>query len=232
MIGILYRDRDIAVVVKPVGALSERDGNKISVPLLIEEATGEKDIRSVHRLDKNVGGVMVYALNAKAASELTGEVKNGGVVKEYLAVVKGVPDPEAGEMTDLLYHDPAKNKTYVVKRERRGVRDAKLAYQTLEGKNGLSLVRVRLYTGRTHQIRVQFASRCLPLVGDGRYGDRGGGDKPMLFSFRLTFSHPITGKRLTFTALPDFSDAGFGKDTIAGISETAASEGGEKVNTK
>ena len=209
---LLYRDRDIAVVVKPVGALSERDGNKVSVPLLIEEKTGEKDIRSVHRLDKNVGGVMVYALNARAASKLTEDVKNGRVVKEYAAAVKGVPDPAEGEMTDLLYHDPAKNKTFVVKRERRGVRDARLAYRTLCVKNGLSLVRVRLYTGRTHQIRVQFASRSLPLVGDGRYGDRGGGDKPALFSFRLSFSHPVSGKPLSFTALPDFSELGFGTE--------------------
>ena len=212
MIEILYRDRDIAVVVKPVGALSERDGNKVSVPLLLEEATGEKDIRSVHRLDKNVGGVMVWALNARAASKLTEDVKNGKVVKEYAAVVKGVPEPEEGEMLDLLYHDPSKNKTFVVKRERRGVRDAKLAYRTVCVKDGLSLVRVRLFTGRTHQIRVQFASRSLPLVGDGRYGDRGGGDKPLLFSFRLSFEHPVTGKPLSFTALPDFSEAGFGRE--------------------
>ena len=213
MIEILYRDRDIAVVVKPVGALSERDGNKVSVPLLLEEALGGKpDIRSVHRLDKNVGGVMVWALSARAASKLTEDVKNGKVVKEYAAVVKGVPDPAEGEMLDLLYHDPSKNKTFVVKRERRGVRDAKLTYRVVGVKDGLSLVRVRLYTGRTHQIRVQFASRSLPLVGDGRYGDRGGGDKPMLFSFRLSFEHPVSGKPLSFTALPDFSEVGFGRE--------------------
>ncbi len=218
---ILYRDRDIAVVVKPVGALSERDGNKVSVPLLLEEALGGKpDIRSVHRLDKNVGGVMVWALSARAATKLTEDVKNGKVVKEYAAVVKGVPDPEEGEMLDLLYHDPSKNKTFVVKRERRGVRDAKLAYRVVCVKDGLSLVRVRLFTGRTHQIRVQFASRSLPLVGDGRYGDRGGGDKPMLFSFRLSFDHPVSGKSLSFTALPDFSEAGFDReDTEKIVSE-------------
>lgn len=218
---ILYRDRDIAVVVKPVGALSERDGSKVSVPLLLEEALGGKpDIRSVHRLDKNVGGVMVWALSARAASKLTEDVKNGKVVKEYAAVVKGVPEPPEGEMLDLLYHDPSKNKTFVVRRERRGVRDAKLAYRVVCVKDGLSLVRVRLFTGRTHQIRVQFASRSLPLVGDGRYGDRGGGDKPMLFSFRLSFEHPVSGKPLSFTALPDFSETGFDReDTEKIVSE-------------
>lgn len=209
---ILYSDKDIAVVVKPVGALSEESGNKTSVPLLIKEALGVKDVFSVHRLDKNVGGVMVYALSSRASSALIRDVAERKIIKEYACLIYGAPENPSGEMTDLLFHDSTKNKTYIAKSMRKGVRDARLEYKTIAVKDGISLMKIRLHTGRTHQIRVQFASRALPLIGDGRYGSRDNQDKPCLFSYHLSFRHPVSRKMLNFVKIPDFSALGFSED--------------------
>ena len=152
---ILYSDKNIVVIVKPVGLDSEHD-----VPA---QLGGE--IYPIHRLDKNVGGVMVYAKTKSAAATLSKAVQDGAMVKEYIAMVHGTP-PEQGDWTDLLFKDSAKNKVFVVKKERKGVKKARLEFHRLsEGET--SLVHIRLYTGRSHQIRVQFASRGFPLVGDG-----------------------------------------------------------------
>ena len=126
--------------------------------------------------------------------------EEGGMDKRYLAVCCGEA-PEAGELRDLLYHDAAKNKSYVVTRQRRGVREAALRFETLDRREGRSLVRVELLTGRSHQIRVQFASRKLPLLGDRRYG---GDPAPALalWSEALRFSHPESGEKLAFSAPP------------------------------
>lgn len=202
MLDIIYKDRDIAVCIKPVGYLSEEDGNKKSMPKAIKEALGVKDVFTVHRLDKNVSGVMVFALNSRAASGLARQIQEKTVKKEYLAVVNGVPKEEKGSMFDLLFRDASKNKTYVVDRERKGVRDASLDYELLSTEDARSLVRVDLHTGRTHQIRVQFASRGMSLVGDGRYGSGDGKDEPALFSYKLSFFHPINKKKMTFTSFP------------------------------
>ena len=209
MLDIIYRDRDVVVCIKPVGYLSEEDGNKRSMPKALKEELGVSEIFTVHRLDKNVSGVMVFALNSKSASSLARQIQEKTAKKEYLAVVKGVPVEPSGNMFDLLFRDAAKNKTYVVERERKGVRDASLDYELLATKEGVSLVRIDLHTGRTHQIRVQFASRSMPLVGDGRYGSRDGKDEPALFSFKISFDHPKTKKRMTFKALP-VDGIGFG----------------------
>lgn len=206
---LLYADSDLAVVVKPVGALSE-DGGKGSVPALLREALGNPDayVGTVHRLDKNVGGVMVYSLSPSMTGALSAALQAEGAGKEYLAVLRGVPSEGEGVLVDLLYHDRGKNKTYVVRRKRNGVKEARLSYRTLKtvtvGEETRTLIAVRLMTGRTHQIRVQFASRGRPLVGDARYG--GGKGEPMLFSYRLTFCHPRTGKPLAFEALPNGED--------------------------
>lgn len=211
---IVYADRDLAVVLKPIGALSEDSGKgsapdtaSVSVPALLREAQGKPDayIGTVHRLDKNVGGLMVYSLDPKMTGKLSAALQEEGAGKEYLAVLRGVPPEREGILCDLLYHDRGKNKTYVVGRKRNGVKEARLSYR-VENTVALedevrTLVSVRLMTGRTHQIRVQFASRSLPLVGDARYG--GGKGDPMLFSHRLTFTHPRTGKPLTFEATPE-----------------------------
>ena len=209
MLDILYRDRDVVVCIKPIGYLSEEDGNKRSMPKSLKEELGISEIFTVHRLDKNVSGVMVFALNSKAASSLARQIQEKTAKKEYLAVVKGIPSEPSGNMFDLLFRDAAKNKTYVVDRERKGVRDASLDYEVIASKDGASLVRIDLHTGRTHQIRVQFASRSMPLLGDGRYGSRDGSDEPALFSFKLSFDHPKTKKRMTFKALPAENAKGF-----------------------
>ncbi|MBQ8911511.1 MAG: RluA family pseudouridine synthase [Clostridia bacterium] len=191
---ILYETKKLIVFIKPAGMLSEEDGNKRSVPRALKEylaGKGEKDpkIFTVHRLDRDVSGVMVVAKNAATASVLSKAVTDRTIEKEYLAVVKGVPEKEEAVLKDLLFRDAAKGKTYVTDRMRKGVREASLAYKLLETTEHegqtLSLVRIRLHTGRTHQIRVQFASRKLPLCGDGRYGSSDGGTRPALFSARL-----------------------------------------------
>jgi 23S rRNA pseudouridine1911/1915/1917 synthase len=161
---ILYEDRDIAVVVKPVGLDSEKD-----VPNALQQELGGS-FYTVHRLDLNVGGVMVYARNQKAAGELSRQIQSGTFQKEYVALVHGTPE-ESGDWTDLLFKDSRKNKVFVVKKERSGVKKARLTYRRLTD-SGQSLVRIRLYTGRSHQIRVQFASRGFPLVGDHKYGSK------------------------------------------------------------
>lgn len=189
---ILYSDNDIAVCVKPVGLDSESE-----VPAALAETLGGTFF-TLHRLDKNVGGVMVYARNKSAAAALSKAIQDGAMVKEYVAQVHGEP-PESGDWTDLLWKDSSKNKVFVVKRERKGVKKARLEYQRI----GEGLVHVRLYTGRSHQIRVQFASRGFPLLGDHKYGARDGHAAPRLFSCRITF--PYRGKVHCYEALPDWA---------------------------
>ena len=189
---ILYADRDIAVCIKPVGMDSEKD-----VPAaLIQQLGGE--IFTLHRLDQNVGGVMVYARSKAAAAALSKAIQDGSMVKEYVAKVHGAP-PETGDWEDLLWKDSAKNKVFVVKRERKGVKKARLEFRTLR-QGETSLVRIRLHTGRSHQIRVQFSSRGFPLVGDHKYGARDEASAPYLFSCKLTF--PLHGKLLSFEQMP------------------------------
>ena len=192
---ILYSDKHIAVIVKPVGMDSEHD-----VPAVLNEQPGG-EVFPIHRLDKNVGGVMVYARTKQAAAALSRAVQEGTMVKEYVAMVHGNP-PESGDWTDLLFKDSSKNKVFVVKKERKGVKKARLEFQTLSAGED-SLVRIRLHTGRSHQIRVQFSSRGFPLVGDHKYGARDGKKEPMLFSCCITF--PWQGETKRFEALPDWT---------------------------
>lgn len=192
---ILYSDRDMAVCVKPVGLDSEQE-----VPAALKEILGG-ELFPIHRLDKNVGGVMVYARTKQAAAELSRAVQAGSMVKEYVALVHGTP-PETGDWEDLLWKDSGKNKVFVVKRLRGGVKKARLEYRVLSA-GECSLVRIRLHTGRSHQIRVQFSSRGFPLVGDHKYGARDSSPAPMLFSCRITF--PWRGQTKDFEALPDWA---------------------------
>lgn len=171
MIEVLYSDAHMVVCLKPAGVLSQ-DGGADSMPQLLKEQLKVRQVYPIHRLDKAVGGVMVYALTQTAAAALSRAVQERTLQKTYLAVLHGMPDREEDALEDLLFHDKTKNKTYVVNRLRKGVKPAKLSYRVLEQAQGDTLVRVFLYTGRTHQIRVQFASRKLPLVGDRRYGGK------------------------------------------------------------
>ena len=194
---ILYSDKDLAVCIKPVGVDAEHQ-----LPQLLKETLGG-EIFTLHRLDLNVGGVMVYARTKSAAAALSRAIQDGTMVKEYVAMVHGTP-PDTGDWEDLLWKDPKKNKVFVVKRMRGGVKKARLEFQRLNTGEDTSLVRIRLHTGRSHQIRVQFSSRGFPLVGDHKYGSRAEATAPMLFSFRITF--PYKGKTCSYQALPAWAD--------------------------
>ena len=188
---VLYTDRDLYVIVKPVGMDSEHE-----VPAALEG-----QVFPIHRLDLNVGGVMVYARTKQAAAALSKAVQEGAMVKEYVAMVHGTP-PESGDWEDFLFKDSRKNKVFAVKKERKGVKYARLEFQRLSAGDP-SLVHIRLHTGRSHQIRVQFSSRGFPLVGDHKYGARDEHTAPLLHSCRITF--PFTGKTHTFEHIPDWA---------------------------
>ncbi len=197
-IPILYCDDSLAVCLKPAGVDSEGAG----MPMLLAGKLGQPGVFCVHRLDKSVSGVMVYALTRECAAALSRLMGAGQFQKEYLAVAHGAIPETEGTLRDLLFHDRAKNKSYVVKRQRSGVKEALLDYRVLGCAEGLSLLRVRLHTGRTHQIRVQFASRCHPLAGDVKYGSPLRDCPIALFSHALAFPHPGTGQALSFSASP------------------------------
>ena len=197
---ILYKDKSLAVAVKPAGVLSESSG----MPELLRDSLGGR-FYCVHRLDAGVGGVMVYARTGQAAAKLSDAMARKNFTKEYLAVIQGRPGQDRGLLRDLLFHDKSRNKTYVVDRMRRGVKEAELEYTLLESKGELSLLRIRLHTGRSHQIRVQFASRAMPLLGDARYGSRYRDCGIALWSERLCFPHPFEEKTLDFRQAPPAS---------------------------
>ena len=192
---LLYTDKHIVVCLKPVGLDSEME-----VPAALREQLGG-EIFPIHRLDKNVAGVMVYARTKQAAAALSKAVQEGTMVKEYVAMVHGTP-PEQGDWEDLLWKDSKKNKVFVVKRQRAGVKKARLEFQRLTA-GEQSLVRIRLHTGRSHQIRVQFSSRGFPLVGDHKYGSRDEKTEPMLFSCRITFPYGRESK--VFEKFPEWA---------------------------
>ena len=194
---ILYEDRELLVCEKPAGLISEEGG----LPALLRAELSLPELYCVHRLDRETGGLMVYAKTRRAAAGLSAAIAAGELKKEYLAVVQGQPEP-GGELRDLLYRDAAKNKSYVVKRMRKGVREARLSYRLLDTREDLSLLRIYLETGRSHQIRVQFASRGFPLAGDRKYGSDVRDWGLALWSASLTFPHPVSREMLRFTLLP------------------------------
>lgn len=189
---ILLKTKSVIACVKPSGLVSEA-AERDSLPCILAEmqrSCGENDaIYTVHRLDRAVGGVIVYARDAKTAADLTAQIGNKSFQKHYLAVLDGFPEEMDGRLVDLLYHDKSKNKTYVVKKERRGVREAILEYRVLKvsEEQRKALVFVKLITGRTHQIRAQFSSRKLPLCGDRRYGSAERGCDIALWSSAVDF---------------------------------------------
>ncbi len=208
-LNFLYTDDEIFVVEKPVGALSEEgDAGESLASALKEQNNGYVGV--VHRLDRGVGGVMVYARTKAAAARLSAAVQEHTLKKVYFAVVHGVPTEPRARLTDLLYHDRARNKTFTVSRPRGGVKEAILDYEIIKTWDdaplgSLSLVKIELQTGRTHQIRVQFASRGLPLVGDNKYGARDRSEI-RLFCHALTFPHPKTGKEMHFSLTPEWAN--------------------------
>ena len=196
MINVLYKDKFIIICEKPVNILSEQQTNtKRTMPDILKKMSGAYKVDTIHRLDKMVGGTMVYSISSKATSVLSKMVRDHKIVKEYLAVVTGKPEEQSGEMCDILFKDSKQGKSFVIKSMRKGAKDAKLEYETIATKdnNGteVSLVKVRLHTGRTHQIRVQFSHRKMPLLGDGKYGSHDNGCFIALWSNHLKFDHPI-----------------------------------------
>ena len=199
---LIYQDKDIVVCVKPARVLSTDEPG--GVPELVREALGDSkaDVRTVHRLDRVVSGLMVLARSAAAASELSRQIRDGEFEKEYLAVLHGAPEYDVGRLWDLLARDKARRMTMAVTQEGKGVQPASLGYTVLRRKDGLSRVRIKLETGRTHQIRVQFASRGWLLAGDRKYGTEDGFERIALWSHRIAFTHPETGEAVEFSALP------------------------------
>lgn len=197
----LYQDAHILLCIKPPRVLSTDEPG--GLPELVRETLGDPkaDVRTVHRLDRVVSGIMVLARSAQAASELSRQIREGQFHKSYLAVVHGQPEPK-GTYVDLLLRDKRERKTYVVSEMARGVQEAILDYEVVGHQDGLSKVAILLRTGRTHQIRAQFSSRDLPLVGDRKYSLNEDGCEIALWSHRVAFLHPVTGERMEFSAEP------------------------------
>ena len=203
---ILYQDTDILVCVKPPRVLSTDEPG--GLPDLVRQALGDPkaDVRTVHRLDRVVSGLMVLARNPAAASELSRQIREGAFQKEYLAVVHGGPSAPEGTFRDLLGRDKARRMTFVAKEPGKGIQEAVLDYKVLAAEADRAKVLVRLHTGRTHQIRVQFASRGMPLYGERKYSERNDPCEIALWSYRLGFAHPSTGEPMEFTKEPPESD--------------------------
>lgn len=199
---ILYQDDAIVVCVKPARILSTDEPG--GMPDLVREALGDPkaDVRTVHRLDRVVSGLMVLARNAEAASKLSEQIRQQSFQKEYLAVIHGHPEEDSGTLRDLLLRDKRERKTYIVLNPGKGVQEAILTYQVQAKTEDLTRVRIQLQTGRTHQIRAQFSGRDLPLVGDRKYSLLEDDCEIALWSYRLAFAHPQTGEQMEFVLEP------------------------------
>ena len=204
MVKILYSDEDIIICEKEPGMLSEDADRPESLPRLLKQQLGHA-VYPLHRLDKPVGGAIMYAASKKAAAEFSRLVSENKIKKTYLTVLDGCPNENSGELHDLLFKDSRKNKTYVVKRMRKGIKEAALLYAVISSSACRSLVRVELITGRSHQIRAQFASRKTPVTGDGKYGSRDNRCQTALWSHSLEFQHPFTGQNITAVSEPPYT---------------------------
>ena len=199
---IIYQDKDIIVCVKPPRVLSTDEPG--GLPDLIRQELGDPNanVRTVHRLDRTVSGLMVLARRSKAASELSRQIREGEFHKEYLAVIHGTPEEDAAELQDLLLRNKQERKTYLVTESGKDVQEARLSYQVLNRAQDLTRVHIQLHTGRTHQIRAQFSGRGWPLVGDRKYGIPDEAEEIALWSYRLAFHHPYSGKPMEFILEP------------------------------
>ena len=197
----IYLDNDIAVCVKPARVLSTDEPG--GMPQLVREALGDEkaDVRTVHRLDRVVSGLMVLARNSESASILGRQIQDGVFRKQYLAVAHGAV-PDSGTMTDLLIRDKARRMTFVTEKPQKGAQEAILNYETFGREENMSLVRIELVTGRTHQIRCQFASRGFPLLGERKYSSLEDACEIALLSHALHFLHPKSGEALDFVLPP------------------------------
>lgn len=199
---IIYQDADVLVCIKPPRVLSTDESG--GLPELLRQQLGQpqKDLRTVHRLDRVVSGLMVLACNASAASELSRQVREGSFEKVYYAVLHGCPELPKGDLRDLLGRDKARKMTFVANEPGKGIQEALLSYEVQAANPQMSRVKIRLHTGRTHQIRVQFASRGMPLYGERKYSERNDPCEIALFSGMIGFNHPRTGERMEFRQEP------------------------------
>lgn len=199
---LIYQDRSLCVAVKPAGVLSTDEPG--GMPELVREMLDDPEacVRTVHRLDRVVSGLMVLARMPEAASELSRQIREQTFHKSYLAVLHGAPEADQGTLRDLLLRDKRERKTYVVTESGKGVQEAILDYQVLRRSGEMTLVQIWLKTGRTHQIRAQFSSRGLPLVGDRKYSTLEDGCNIALWSYQLSFAHPESGKPMKFRCPP------------------------------
>lgn len=199
---LIYTDDQIVVAIKPARVLSTDEPG--GMPELVRQALSDPnaDIRTVHRLDRVVSGLMVLARSPQAATDLSAQIRQGTFQKEYLAVVHGCPEAQQGTLEDLLIRDKARKMTFVTDTPGKDARSAVLHYQVLDRSAGLSLVKIQLVTGRTHQIRVQFASRGWPLVGERKYAVQDDPCEIALWSYCIGFSHPATGENMRFCQNP------------------------------
>ncbi len=214
---IIYEDKDTVIVEKPVGLPCEAKSGETVCTVLCEQCGFP--VYLIHRLDKEVGGVIVFAKNKKAAAYYSNELQNGVFIKEYLAVTDGIPEEPEGVLKDLLFKDSGKMRSYVVKRMRKGVKEASLEYKVLEVSQGKALLKIKLHTGRTHQIRVQFSSRRLPLCGDRKYGSHDEEARiPSLRAAKLTL-RLFGGEVRSFYSLPESEKYPWALFTLLGVKE-------------
>ena len=196
---VLYKDNDILVIVKPAGILSERAEDKAGKS--VADMFPDLQLFTVHRLDRETAGIMVYSLSKSSAAALSEQIRGGEFMKKYYAVLRGRPEADSGTLEDWLKRDARRNISRVCEEKEDGAKKALLEYEIKAENQGLCLVDIALQTGRTHQIRVQFSSRSCPVYGDGRYG--GGSGELALFAYSLAFTHPVTGKKMAFAEKPD-----------------------------
>ena len=209
MINILCDNKNFVVCEKPSGLISElSDDHNISLPAILSKQLGDTELFTVHRLDKDVSGIIVYAKNQQTATKLSNQISENKFEKEYVAIVSKKVNPEEMELCHLLYHDRAKNKTYTVKRKRNGVKEAKLKYKLLSYnvEQDISTLLIKLYTGRTHQIRVQLATIGHSICGDKKYGSQISVKPIRLHSFYLSFYDPQTSEKECFISTPEWID--------------------------
>lgn len=210
MLNVIYEDNHVIVVEKPCNIPSQADktGDEDMLTLVKEyikkkyNKPGEVFVGLVHRLDRPVGGIMVFAKTSKGASRLSDSIRKKEFSKTYLAVVNGKFDEKHGVLEDYLYKNEALNKSMVVSKEKSGAKFARLYYDVLEENGTCSLVKIKLETGRHHQIRVQFSHAGHPLVGDQKYGKTEPNKQIALWAYELEFKHPTKDEILKFTCMP------------------------------
>lgn len=209
---IYYEDNHLLIVEKPANMPVQADNSRdLDLLTFYKQFIKERDNKPgnvylglVHRLDRPVAGLIIFAKTSKAASRLSDALRRRALDRSYLAVVHGQPKKDSGQLTDYLWKDKKKNQSYVVASDHRGAKKAQLTYQVLDQTRDFSLVRIQLQTGRSHQIRVQMEHLGHPLYGDQKYGAKVNqvGQQIALWAYQVHLQHPVKKEDLTVQALP------------------------------